>query len=287
MANRYIPFGYEMQNAQITIALQEAMLVQAAFELYIAGKSYKTIADRFERSGISYNKDSSQWNKNMIKRLIENEKYTGLCGYPPIIDKKQYYKANRIRLSKNVKTDSDKTEYDKFIRTHAECPECNSPIKRQNQGHGTDRYIVYKCSNPICPAKSIREKIMYEYINEIINRLIENIELADIETKQQSRNDENIEELTNEIYIKTANDSAAKDEILKDIYKLAKLKFKCYTKTDMRKVTEKIKQELCKYGINEKPPLTLMEKIISKFYIGGEKDVRIKLINEKTLEREE
>ena len=65
-----------------------------------------------------------------------------------------------------------------------------------------------------------------------------------------------------------------------------KLKFKSYTKTDMSKVTEKIKQELCKYGISEKAPLPLMEKIISKFYIGGEKGLQIKLINEKILGRE-
>ena len=46
MANRYIPFGYEIQNAEIVIVNQEALLVKSAFELYIAGKSYKMIADR-------------------------------------------------------------------------------------------------------------------------------------------------------------------------------------------------------------------------------------------------
>ena len=286
MANRYIPFGYEIQNAEIVVVNQEALLVKSAFELYIAGKSYKTIAERFEISGIYYNKDSAKWNKNMVKRMIENEKYTGTDEYPPIIDEKQYFKANRIRLSKNIKGDSDKMEYDKFIRTHAECPECGFPIKRQRQGHDKGAYTAYKCSNPICPAKSIHEDRLYGYIAEIINRLIDNIELADEEVKHHSRSDESIDELTNEIYIKTINDNTEKDEILKDIYRLAKLKFKSYTKTDMSKVTEKIKQELCMYGISEKAPLPLMEKIVSKFYIGGEKGVKIKLINEKILESE-
>ncbi len=54
----------------------------------------------------------------------------------------------------------------------------------------------------------------------------------------------------------------------------------------MSKVTEKIKQELCRYGISEKAPIPLMEKIVSKFYIGGENGLKIKLINGKTLERE-
>ena len=54
----------------------------------------------------------------------------------------------------------------------------------------------------------------------------------------------------------------------------------------MSKVTEKIKQELCKYGISDKAPLLLMEKIVSKFYIDGENGLKIKLINGKILERE-
>lgn len=286
MAIRHIPFGYEIQNAEIVIVNHEALLVKSAFELYIAGKSYKMIADRFEMSGIRYNKESAKWNKNMVKRMIENEKYTGTDEYPPIIDEKQYHKANRIRLSKNIKADSDKMEYDKFIRAHAECLECGFPIKRQRQGHDKVAYTAYKCTNPICPSKSIHEDRLYEHINGIVNRLIENIELADVTVKHQSRSDEYIDELTNEIYIKTINDNTEKDEILKDIYRLAKLKFKSYTKTDMSKVTEKIKQELCKYGLSEKAPLPLMEKIISKFYIGGEKGLQIKLINEKILERE-
>ena len=106
--------------------------------------------------------------------------------------------------------------------------------------------------------------------------------LTDEETKIRN---EIIEE-KNKVYIKTINDNTEKDEILKDIYKLKRLKFKSYTKTDMSKVTEKIKQELCRYGISEKAPLPLMGKIVSKFYIGGEKGLQIKLINEKILERE-
>ena len=101
MANRYITFGYEIQNAEIVIVNQKALLVKSPFELYIAGKSYKMIADRFEMSVIYYNKDSAKWNKNMVKRMIENEKYTGTDEYPPIIDEKKYHKANRINIGKN------------------------------------------------------------------------------------------------------------------------------------------------------------------------------------------
>ena len=81
-------------------------------------------------TGIRYNFDSDKWNKNMVKRIIENDKYTGKNGYLKIIDEKLYNKANKTRLSKNVKQEPEKSELDKFIRLHSECPDCHSPLKR-------------------------------------------------------------------------------------------------------------------------------------------------------------
>lgn len=285
MANRYIPFGYEIQNARIVINEDEAMLARAAFELYIAGKSYKAIAERFELSGIRYNKDSAKWNKNMVKRIIENEKYTGKSGYPQIIDEKTYFKANKLRLSKTTQTDEEKTEYDKFIRQHSECPECGFALKRQHQGHGDKVWTAYKCTNPVCSARSVRENTVYEILGEIIRVLTDDISLAEPEARNYPRSDDAIDELTNSIILKTASGECEKDEILEDIYTLAKIKFRSLKKADMTGVTERIKQELCKYGVSEKAPLPLMEKILSRLYIGGEKRVTIRLINGKILER--
>ena len=49
--------------------------------------------------------------------------------------------------------------------------------------------------------------------------------------------------------------------------------------------TDRIKKELCKYGNCERVPLPLMQKIVSKFYVGGDNELKMKLINGKTITR--
>ena len=97
MANRYLAFGYKIADGKLCVEETEAELVKAAFSLYAAGKSYSQIAERFTLSGIRYNIDSDKWNKNMVKRIIENNKYIGRNGYPQIIEEKLYLMSDRMR----------------------------------------------------------------------------------------------------------------------------------------------------------------------------------------------
>lgn len=46
MANRYIPFGYEIVDAQVVIIEREAEVVRNVFSLYVQGNSLKTISER-------------------------------------------------------------------------------------------------------------------------------------------------------------------------------------------------------------------------------------------------
>ena len=284
MANRYLPFGYIITNGEICINESEAELLRAIFELYTKCKSYSEIAERCMRTGIRYNPDSDKWNKNMVKRIIENNKYTGKNGYPKIIDEKLYNKANKARLSKNVKIEPEKSKLDKFIRLHSECPDCNSPLKRQKQGHDEKAWTAYKCTNPVCPAKSIKEQRLYQLITEMTNLLIQNLDLANEPTIHDVPDDTLADDKANEIYMKMAGEYD-KDDVLKSLYELARLKFQSSTITDMSAVTDRIKKELCKYGNCERVSLPLMQKIVSKFYVGGDNELKIKLINGKTITR--
>ena len=280
MSNRYVPFGYEFKNAGIVIKEDEAELVKSAFELYSQDKSFSEIAKRFSLTGIRYHNDTDKWNKNMIKRMIENAKYTGNEEYPKIIDQKLYYKANKKRLSKNVLQNEDKAEYDKFVRENSVCAMCQSPIKRQNQGQAKSRRTVFKCTNPICPSKSIEEKTLYSIIAKMINRMIENTDTVNPQECPNPPPNETIEELTDSIYLKIAEGNYDKDSMFESMYELASLKFKNCIKTDMSEITKDIKRELSKYAPSPKAPITLMQKIIDKIYVSKD-EVKICLKNGK------
>ncbi len=82
--NRVIPFGYCMKNGKIIADLAESKAVVKIFEEYLNGSGFQQIARLMESKKIRYTADSDHWNKNMVKRIIENEKYLGMdkwvCG---------------------------------------------------------------------------------------------------------------------------------------------------------------------------------------------------------------
>ena len=98
--NRIIPFGYCMKNGEITTEPNEVYAVKEIFGEYLKGKSLLQIAKLMEFEKIKYTEDSGHWNKNMVKRIIENEKYLGADKYPQLIDKDIFKRANEKRERK-------------------------------------------------------------------------------------------------------------------------------------------------------------------------------------------
>ena len=99
LKNRSIPFGYCMVNGKYALNAPEAEAVRKIFADYINGKSLKTIAAEMT---IPYIIGKSAWNKNMVCRVIENEKYIGESGYPPIITAEDFEQAARIKAERNT-----------------------------------------------------------------------------------------------------------------------------------------------------------------------------------------
>ena len=77
MANRYIPFGYEIRDGVICIVERETEVVQSVYALYIQGMSLLAIAERLNMLPITYASDGRAWDKHMVKRILENPKYKG------------------------------------------------------------------------------------------------------------------------------------------------------------------------------------------------------------------
>ena len=98
--NRVIPFGYCMKNGVITTDPKEVCAVATIFSEYLSGKSLLQIAKLMESEKIRYNTDSDKWNKNMVKRIIENEKYLGTDKYPQLIAEDIFRRANEKRIRK-------------------------------------------------------------------------------------------------------------------------------------------------------------------------------------------
>ena len=92
---RNIPFGYMMKKGRYIAEPSESEAVVMIYKMYLNGMSLKDIADVMT---VPYNVDKPVWTLNMVKRIIENKKYTGTSEYPQIINNATF---NAVRAIAN------------------------------------------------------------------------------------------------------------------------------------------------------------------------------------------
>lgn len=142
---RKIPFGYAMNNGEIQCSPTESEAVRDIYRRYLSGAAYGKIAGEMERQGIHYHQHTDQWNKHMVKRILENERYLGEKGYPAIIDQVTYMNAQLLRGSKTDYTPCP--EYIQPIREKAVCGVCGAHMLRDTRANGKARW---HCENADC-----------------------------------------------------------------------------------------------------------------------------------------
>ena len=120
MKNRKILYGYEIENGAFVIHPQEAEIVKRIFEIYQSGESYQQISDILNVENILYSEDSSFWNKHKIKRMLENPRYTGECGYPEIIQSEDFQAVREIIRSKSAKKEHKSASKEKNVQVLSE-----------------------------------------------------------------------------------------------------------------------------------------------------------------------
>jgi site-specific DNA recombinase len=96
--NRIVPFGYKKaRNGRLKIDLQEAEIVRWIFKRYTGLKSMPDIAFSLNKKGIKTKRDN-KWTKLSVKRILDNQLYTGLY---EVSDVKKYVKDYKI-ISKRL-----------------------------------------------------------------------------------------------------------------------------------------------------------------------------------------
>ena len=135
-----------MRNGEIQPKPTESKAVQNIFQAYLNGSSLLAIANWMSSQGIPYNGIDFVWNKNMIKRILENEKYLGRNGYPAIIDENMFCRANMRKKIKST-TVVEISEELQAIRSLTYCAECGHRISRIG---GNTHSEKWDCRNPLC-----------------------------------------------------------------------------------------------------------------------------------------
>ena len=113
MGNRKQPFGYKVAMGEIVHHPQEAKLVEYIFRQYLSGSTFNALVVELRNQPTPYDV-GKVWNKNMVARILEDKRYTGDRGYPPIIEREMLNKVLDKRSTKQIS--APKNEAQKLLR---------------------------------------------------------------------------------------------------------------------------------------------------------------------------
>ena len=276
--NRTIPFGYCMKNGEITTESKELYAVVTIFNEYLKGRSLSEIAKLMQTEKIRYNADSDKWNKNMVKRIIENDKYLGTEKYSQIIDEDIFRRANEKRIRKATTLNLISEDLQK-IRKRTYCIECGHKLSRIG---GNSKYEHWDCRNPDCYKLEYRltDQMIIGAVLNVLNSAIANPSLlrsdgeisiysptADIVRKQ------------NEINHMTDSPQVDFDKVKAEIFKLAEMKYDCCSYNESPQKTEKLKELLQGHEQLNSLDIGLFKACVSRIWISHFCTIEVELIN--------
>lgn len=143
MANRKLPFGYEMRRGTVCVNAAEACVVKKIYAAYTGGMSYRQITDHLNTQPIPYSEQRTLWNKNMIARILDCELYTGKDSYPSIISAVEWHQAKAVKPATG--SPSEASRRIKAVRQIARCAACGSTLTLSANKYGWARWNCPAC----------------------------------------------------------------------------------------------------------------------------------------------
>lgn len=276
--NRTIPFGYCMKNGEITTEPKEGYAVVTIFDEYLKGRSLSEIAKLMQTEKIRYNAVSDKWNKNMVKRIIENDKYLGNDTYPQLITDDIFKRANEKRVKKATTLDLIPDDLQE-IRKRTYCSECGHRLSRIG---GNSKYEHWDCRNPDCYKFEYRltDQMIIGAVLNVLNSAIANPSLlesgGDISIYSPTAD---IVRQQNEINRMTDSGHIDFDRVKAEIFRLAEMKYDCCSYNDSPQKTEELKSLLQNNEQLNTLDIGLFKSCVSKIWISHFCVFEVELIN--------
>ena len=276
--NRVIPFGYCMKNGEITTEPKEVYAVAEIFREYLNGSSLLQIAKLMESENIRYTEDSDHWNKNMVKRIIENEKYLGTDKYPQIIDEDIFKRANEKRVQKATTLNLVCDDLQE-IRKVTYCLECGEKLFRRTNGKGRE---YWNCGNPDCFKYEYRltDQMIIGAVLTVLNTAIANPSLIE-NSGEISVYSPTVDVIRKQNEINQMTDSLQMDfdRVKAEIFKLAEMKYDCCTYNDSPQKAAEIKALLKNHEQLNTLDIGLFKACVSRIWISHFCTIEVELIN--------
>lgn len=270
---RYFPFGYRMAGGQIEIVPEESSLLQNLFDNYLKGASLIKLAETAQQTGIKFRENTERWNKNMIARMLDDERYWNDNGFPPIVSKEI---GSAITVLRKQKTTSQCPI--QFIKKKLVCCICGENINRNGKNAPRIRWDCPKCGWYFGP---ITDNELKQAVTEKLLAVCRNPQVA--EPDQQPTNSLSIQavRLTNEINQLLDQREVDTDRLLPLILECAAEKYKTCSIKESDHLTIKIKALFQEHSNDEELNRELFEQTVKQVILQPDGSIKFQLLNGK------
>ena len=276
---RTIPFGYQMRQGKIMREQIESDAVKNIFSMYLAGESLNRIAERMSESGIRYHQHTEQWNKNMVKRVLENTRYLGDEDYPKIIDNNDFL---AVRLQK-----ADRNTYapcKQEIGTIAEkavCSACGAVMRRDTKANGRARW---KCQNTGCgKIVPFTDGAMEAAVNGCLSQLERAPYLLEMQNPSQQKISMDALRLLNELTAAFNRGTESGEYMRSLIFAGAAEKYNLLPDLTPQYKMDRLRTRLVTGETSNELRRALMDFAVRAIRIGGTGEIELELINGKII----
>lgn len=281
--NRRIPFGYRIANGRTEISPHESQAVIGIFKAYRAGSSLLAIAESLNEQKIEYLPGITGWNKARVKRIIEDERYTGKGDYPAIIDRTEYEASVCIKNDRNTQNGTDRKKEIYKLGVKVYCASCGSEMKRQTD----TRQKIEQCW--ICSGESCGTRVrkadssLLADITALMNALIAEPGRVQIEANQSATPLE-LRKLENEIGRMLDAADFDRKVLVKNMLERASLK---YASIDSKPyIAKRLRAGLERSGLLSDFSKELFDRTVKGILLDADGNVSIRLINDQIIGKE-
>jgi hypothetical protein len=280
--NRYLPFGYHIQNGMLCIHEAEAVVVRQVFEDYQAGMSYRRIAENLTVRGIPYMENRTDWNKHMVKRMLENPRYCGRDDFLPIIPA-DTFGAVAALIGQKSQGEPLSEELDS-IRSRAVCGACGAKYTRDGR---SKNYEAWCCSTEgrIVP-KRITDQALLESVTAILNTIISNPSLLELSSPHREHYSLDVTRTENQINRELEKSEVDSDYIKLLIFGCAAAKYEVCTDTEPEYLTRQLLAIFEKQPPLEAFSIRLFEDTVKQVVIDTDGSLWLRMINGKLIGKE-
>lgn len=278
MNHRNIPFGYTMENGTVIINDIEAAIIRETAEQYLSGKSLRTIAELLTAKRVEYMPGKNDWNRSRIQRMIDDKRYIGENGYPPILTEQAYTTMQAMKTEKNTQ----KAVSHFKLTVPVVCPSCGGRMQRcyDNRRKASTWWCCPECKTTV----SITDEDLQNGITERLNEVIADPERIEIPESAYEESQE-VKRMSAEI-VKTLDTIGFDKEALKQkMLTCVSEKYKCLG-------TEVTTAQSLKDTFKSASPLTaydsaLADQAVSEIHLQRNGEISLTLINGQRIGKEE